>query len=311
VCDLLTEESKNLATVPRQETAQREGTLANANIKGKVIDHLWWLRQEGYSEDTINGRSQILKQLEKAKVDLTNPEAVRDYIAKQNWTPGRRANIIYAYALFAKWAGMKFVLPRINIPEKLPFIPAEREIDDLIAACTKYIATFLQLCKETGARCGEIAQLKWTDIDYENTTVRISPEKGSNPRLCKLSGKAIQMLNQIPRTYPTIFIGHYRNSLNLRRSFQKQRKGIAAKMGNPRLMQIHFHTLRHWKGTMEYHRTKDILHVMQVLGHRRIQNTLKYTQLVHFDAPDAYICKIAKTEQEIGALIESGFEYIC
>ena len=32
---------------------------------------------------------------------------------------------------------------------------------------------------------------------------------------------------------------------------------------------------------------------------------------MHFDAPDAYICKIAKTEQEIGALIESGFEYIC
>jgi hypothetical protein len=47
------------------------------------------------------------------------------------------------------------------------------------------------------------------------------------------------------------------------------------------------------------------------MGHRRIQNTLKYTQLVHFDAPDAYICKVAKTEQEIGALIESGFEYIC
>jgi len=249
--------------------------------------------------------------MEKSKVDLMDPETVRDYIAKQNWTPGRRANIIYAYALFAKWAGLKFILPRINIHEKLPFIPTEREIDDLIAACNKYVATFLQLCKETGARSGEIAQLKWTDIDYERSTVRISPEKGSNPRLAKLSGRTMQMLNQIPRNFPTIFIGRYKNTCNLRRSFEKQRRAIAAKMGNPRLMQIHFHTLRHWKGTMEYARTKDILHVMQVLGHRRIQNTLKYIQLVHFDAPADYVCKVARTDEEIGALIELGFQYVC
>ncbi len=172
-------------TETRQEVAPRESTTNNPDVKGKVVDHLWWLKQEGYSETTILGRSQILRFMEKSQVDLMNPEAVRDYIAKQNWTPGRRANIIYAYALFAKWAGLKFILPRINIPEKLPFIPTEREIDDLIAASSKYIGTFLQLCKETGARSGEIARLKWTDVDYEGSTIRISPEKRSNPRLCK------------------------------------------------------------------------------------------------------------------------------
>jgi len=38
-------------------------------------------------------------------------------------------------------------------------------------------------------------------------------------------------------------------------------------------MQIHFHTFRHWKATMEYHKTKAILHVMKVLGHKNINNT--------------------------------------
>lgn len=28
-----------------------------------------------------------------------------------------------------------------------------------------------------------------------------------------------------------------------------------AKLENPRLLQIHFHTLRHWKATKKYHRT--------------------------------------------------------
>jgi len=61
---------------------------------------------------------------------------------------------------------------------------------------------------------------------------------------------------------------------------------------------------------MEYHRTKDILHVMKILGHKNIQNTLKYTQLVNFE-DDEYICKAAKTLKDASGLVEAGFEYVC
>ena len=74
-------------------------------------------------------------------------------------------------------------------------------------------------------------------------------------------------------------------------------------------MQIHFHTLRHWKATMEYAKTKDILYVMQLLGHKNIKNTLKYTQLVNFET-DEYTCKAAETLEEASQLIEAGFEYV-
>ncbi len=62
---------------------------------------------------------------------------------------------------------------------------------------------------------------------------------------------------------------------------------------------------------MEYHKTKDILHVMQLLGHKRIQNTLKYTQLVNFNGQDEFVCKTAKNTTQAKELIESGFEYVC
>jgi len=65
----------------------------------------------------------------------------------------------------------------------------------------------------------------------------------------------------------------------------------------------------HWKATMEYAKTKDILHVMQLLGHKNIQNTLKYTQLINFHT-DEYCCKVAKTVEEASALVEVGFEYV-
>jgi hypothetical protein len=82
------------------------------------------------------------------------------------------------------------------------------------------------------------------------------------------------------------------------------------KLGNPRLRQITFHTFRHWKATMEYHKTKDILHVMRLLGHKNIKNTLIYTQLVTFEDDD-YICKAAINIKEATELIEAGFEYVC
>ena len=60
---------------------------------------------------------------------------------------------------------------------KLPFIPKETEIDQLISGCSRRMATFLQLLKETGARCGEAWQLKWKDIDFESKVINITPEK--------------------------------------------------------------------------------------------------------------------------------------
>jgi hypothetical protein len=60
---------------------------------------------------------------------------------------------------------------------------------------------------------------------------------------------------------------------------------------------------------MEYHRTRDIVHVQRLLGHRSIQNTLRYVRLVEFPEDD-YVCKAAKTVDEAKALVESGFEYV-
>jgi integrase len=94
------------------------------------------------------------------------------------------------------------------------------------------------------------------------------------------------------------------------RTFRLQRAKLANKLKNPRILNIHFHTLRHWKATMEYAKTKDILYVKQVLGHKSIQNTLLYTQLISF-RKDGFHSATAKTVQEAQQLVEAGFEYVC
>jgi len=124
----------------------------------------------------------------------------------------------------------------------------------------------------------------------------------------KVSNKLLAMINKMPKKSIKIF-GTY-ELRGYRSSFVGQRKRTAHKLQNPRLNQITFHTFRHWKATMEYHKTKDILHVMRLLGHKNIKNTLIYTQLVTFQNDD-YTCKVAVNIKEAAELIEAGYEYVC
>jgi integrase len=93
------------------------------------------------------------------------------------------------------------------------------------------------------------------------------------------------------------------------RNFSAQRRKIAEKLQNPRILRMSFKTLRRFKATMEYQKTKDILHVMRMLGHRNIQNTLVYTHLINNES-DQFICKVAKRVEEATDLVENGFEYV-
>jgi hypothetical protein len=86
------------------------------------------------------------------------------------------------------------------------------------------------------------------------------------------------------------------------------------KLQNPRLQQISFHTLRHWKATMLYHQTKDILYVKEFLGHNKVETTLLYIQLaetIFKDLKDEFTVKVASKREEIKALLEVSFEYVC
>jgi hypothetical protein len=78
-------------------------------------------------------------------------------------------------------------------------------------------------------------------------------------------------------------------------------------------LEKHVNLLVYWFATMTYIKTRDIFHVKYVLGHRRLENTLKYVHLAEGLAsfPGDYTCEIAKTVQEAAKLMEQGFDYVC
>jgi hypothetical protein len=64
---------------------------------------------------------------------------------------------------------------------------------------------------------------------------------------------------------------------------------------------------------MEYHKTHDIIHVKELLGHKRIENTMVYINLekaIFSASSDNHYSAVAKNVEETCKLIESGFEYV-
>jgi integrase len=268
------------------------------------------MKLDGNTEATVTSQMRALRQMSKL-TNLENPEEVKQLLATHNtWNARTKLRYTNIYNSLLAYLEIKWKKPKYTIQERLPFIPTELEIDQLIASCGKRTATLLQTLKETAIRISEAVLLKWIDFSTEQKTLNITPTKGSKPRILPIPNKLIDMINQMPKNRQTIF---QPDIDNLRNVFTQQRKLAAQKLQNPRILNITFHTLRHWKATMEYHETHEIIHVQNMLGHRNIKNTMIYINLeqaLFTEQTDKYYCAIAHNEKEEQELIEAGFEYV-
>ena len=282
------------------------------DINGKLTEYHLKMKLNGYKEATTEMSWKILELLIKRGADLSKPETVKKVISEQTWSGNRRRNVMNAYTQFLKYLGLTWEQPKNTVTRKIPFIPTEQEIDDLIAGCPSTLAVYLQILKETAMRSGEAIKLKWRDVDLERRVITCNdPEKGSDSRqFSDLSGKLLNMLSQMPQSNEYVFAGKTKNSLKA--VFTRCRAKQAFKLGNSRLKEIHLHTFRHWKATMLYHYTKDILLVQQFLGHRFIENTQLYIQLdkkLFANVPDdKFIIRAVNSIEEATKLGEVGFE---
>jgi integrase len=281
-------------------------------ISAKIIEHTLWMQKEGYRPATIKAAAKTLRAVGR-RCDILTPEEIKGHLVKANYGENRRDKILGDLTRFYKWMKVDFYRPLSRRVETLPFIPLESEIDSLIGGLGPKLSAFTRLVKETGARPMEIFQLKWTDLDTESNTVSITPEKGSRPRRPRINPNTVASIMNQPRTSIYIFHNEKRDNedqyRNFFRNFAGQRTRIARTLQNPRIRRISFKTLRHWKASTLYAKTKDLLLVKETLGHRSISSTMKYTHLIQFQDDD-YVCKVAKTVGEAKTLVESGFEYV-
>jgi integrase len=239
--------------------------------------------------------------------NLENTEQIKNIICTYQCTESFKELLTNSYEYYVQYRKLSWNKPKFTREDVPIFIPLETELDQLISKARFKMSVFLELLKETGADSGEAYKLRWIDINTTSKQVSITPTKNHNARILPISNHLLTRLLSIPRKSDKVFL--WTNLDDFRRRYEDMKNALSIKLQNPRIKEIAFRSFRHWKASMEYQKTKDILYVKWLLGHKRIENTLVYTHLIPF-GNDEYICKVANNIEEATALIEAGFEYV-
>jgi len=158
--------AKNLGELEsRKEQAAGATKPDHKTVKGLIAQYAYWLEVNGYYEDTRY--LGLIGQLARLGANLLDPESVKEKIAKnKNWNNSTRLLAVCAYDIMAREIlKIEWTAPKYKQEEFLPFIPEEKELDQLVAATkSRRIAAYLQTLKETFADPGEALRLRWIGL---------------------------------------------------------------------------------------------------------------------------------------------------
>lgn len=304
--------AKNMVPVQVEKTCAEmveKPTAAEIKATLQIEKLLAQLRNDGKTAATIRNYKVYLTLLLNHDADLYDPENTKAVLAALPLAKATKKLVTGILKTWYDFNAIHWKPPNYQRDSAIPYIPTEAELDQLIAGLGKKTATFCQLLKDTGARSGEIAQLTWNDIDFNQKTVNIRAEKRSNGRILPLTAKTIDMLSNLPRKKQKIFA----DANSIRAHYYTQRRRIAEKIANPNLLKIHFHTFRHWKATHELHLTHDRERVQIILGHKSANTTETYIHINKMlyltQTSGAFTVKVADTLEEAIKLMEAGYEY--
>lgn len=269
------------------------------------------MKRNAYADSTIKATAKRLKHLQK-HCNLTQPEEVKTFIAHKDCSNAFKECLIETYDFLMRSMGIEWDKPNYHRYDKLPKIPSEEHINMLISHASPRMALIISLSRDLGSRPIELTWLKVTEINLQNGIVRLTGAKYTVGRNGKLKPNTLEMLKQYitkkhlnlhDKIFPT-------ESENISESYRKLRNRLAKNLQDPTLRTIRLYDFKHFKASMEYHKTKDLLYIKQLLGHKDLRTTLRYTQLLENLGNDEYHCKTAKTINEATQLIEVGFQYV-
>ena len=144
-------------------------------------------------------------------------------------------------------------------------------------------------------------------IHNDLTIETLARRRPQQPTLCEnlIINTLIKATNSGKAKNTVTSISH-----SLKQLSQHAENRLAQKINQPQLKNIPMRNLRHHFATLKYDQTKDILLVKQLLGHKKIETTMFYTQLITFTEEDEYTVKTATNVKEATDLIEHGFQYV-
>jgi len=267
------------------------------------------MKNENKADTTIRNYSKLLNYLNE-HTDLNQPEQVKQFVANKSNCNAYKRNLIIAYTKYCKYYKIEWEIPKYKAEAKQIRIPTKAKLDKIISHARNILSIKLQMSMETGLRPIELCNLKTKDIDLEQRIIYPTTAKHGAARSLRISPNLKERL--------TDYLNHYKheaedklftgNSNDYGKYYRQLRNRLAEKLKDATLKTIRLYDFRHYFAPNLYDKTKDILLVKQQMGHKKLDTTLIYTQILNLNEEE-WTCKGATNAEEAKQLIEAGFQY--
>jgi integrase len=156
------------------------------------------------------------------------------------------------------------------------------------AAASEQDAALFFTAAFTGMRRGELVALRWRDVDFERTAIRVSASYANGHLTSPKSGRA-RVVPMVPEVAAALAklgqredftadddlvfpgeLGRYIDASALRRRFVTAQQQAG-------LRKIRFHDLRHTFGTLAVRGAESIVELQAWMGHAEVRTTMRYT----------------------------------
>jgi len=135
----------------------------------------------------------------------------------------------------------------------------------------------------TGARFSEVASLTWNDINFKEQLIYFKATKNGNARSIKITGKVLEVLNELSQLRTSHLIIPSSNSKQILQ-MPKQWQAIVDKLivnnKEAEKHRITVHGLRHTHASWLAISGMNILEIKEQLGHKKLDMTLRYSHLI-------------------------------
>ncbi len=156
---------------------------------------------------------------------------------------------------------------------------SQRELDRLLSSIHDagfHSLVVLAVC--TAMRAGELALLRWADVDLCRGLIHLTNRegfrlKGLRARDIPLSARAVQVLKLLPRRSERVFV-RQRGTPYTAHALSVRFKEYARLARLPE--EIHLHSLRHTAASIMVQRNVPLPYIRDILGHTSITTTMIY-----------------------------------
>lgn len=136
------------------------------------------------------------------------------------------------------------------------------------------IVSIVEMLLLTGARKGEVLNLKWTDLDLPKGLWKLNENKSGKPRIIQLNTKTQQIIRTMSRKYDYVFANPVSG-----KPFNDIRKCFDAILKAANIEKFRIHDLRHNFASMAVNSGYDIYLVQHLLGHASPLTTQRYAHM--------------------------------